>query len=942
MAIDLTLAKAGGESTPESRHTAGVAQLLRGNTRTALSSLAAAAQTADEPRIWSDLAAAFYEAATREQEPQLLADALANCDRALALDADFPEALFNRALVIERLGLRDDAREAWERYLARDPGSAWAGEARTHRDELPPWEPFLQLLDRQYDRAGNDAATALSLVVRDPAGARGIGVMEVLGRWGNAVSRHDDRDAERHLKVARQLGAAVVSRGGDPMLARAVAAIDAADAPARSLLAAAHADYQGGLTAFQASRPVDAEPLLRRSASEFARAQNPMALPARYFAANTVYEQGHHVEAERQLEELLATSSSEFAAYRALVLWQLATCKASRADWGAAIELFEKSASLFERLGEIENAAAVRRLLAFTWDRIGVPGTAWNYRVAALHGMGRRSNLALAKAVSSIADAAILRREWSKAAAFLNLGVHIARRLGDDVQLADTLLIRAVVRDRLGDALGARTDVGEAKDATARSKDPAYREILTVAGLRASAMLTGTPPAEAEALLTQAIESTRNDRLDVPGLLLQRARARRNGGNAAGAMADVRLGIDALERHRDSLPEGEARWGAFHAAEELFDEGVELALSSGDEEAAFRFVERARARSLLEIYGRSPVLDFRRLPARTVVVEYAALPSRLVIFTADSLGVRATSVDSPRATLANEIDTLTRTLRENRRSDAARAAAIVYQRLIEPIAPRLLGATTVAFVPDSVTSTVAFSALTDAGGSYLIERHALVISASAAAFAAASERGRDAPAPQTALLLSAGDGSSDFDALASVDAETRQIAAAYPTPIHVREDAAQFDELLARAPSADVIHFAGHAIGDDRGYEPASIVLRQDGRARRVGVAEIATLRLRRTAIVVLAGCSTSRGERRTAEGVISVAHGFLSAGAPSVIATLWPIEDSAAARFFPRLHERLAEGDSPAEALRAVQLESIRRGDVPPSLWAAVQDIGS
>jgi hypothetical protein len=45
---------------------------------------------------------------------------------------------------------------------------------------------------------------------------------------------------------------------------------------------------------------------------------------------------------------------------------------------------------------------------------------------------------------------------------------------------------------------------------------------------------------------------------------------------------------------------------------------------------------------------------------------------------------------------------------------------------------------------------------------------------------------------------------------------------------------------------------------------------------------------------------------------------------------------------FFPRLHRRLAEGLSPADALRETQREAIRQGDIPPSLWAAVQDIGS
>ncbi|HYR29248.1 MAG TPA: CHAT domain-containing protein, partial [Thermoanaerobaculia bacterium] len=169
----------------------------------------------------------------------------------------------------------------------------------------------------------------------------------------------------------------------------------------------------------------------------------------------------------------------------------------------------------------------------------------------------------------------------------------------------------------------------------------------------------------------------------------------------------------------------------------------------------------------------------------------------------------------------------------------------------------------------------------------------------------------------------------------------RDIAAAYSPETRVHHGT-EWPDMVRRAPDADIIHFAGHAVGDDRGLEPASIVIRQDGRTRRVRVAEIARLQLRRAPTVVLAGCNTARGQQRAAEGVISVAHGFLSAGAPSVIATLWPINDEDAARFFPRLHRHLARGLSPAEALRAAQLESIQQGDVPASLWAAIENFGS
>jgi CHAT domain-containing protein/tetratricopeptide (TPR) repeat protein len=934
-----------GELIPFARHTAGVAYLLAGRSREALTSLTAAAETLNDAAAWNDLSAAYHEVALRYNAPQLLADAVTSADRALALEPRLPEALFNRALMLERLGLRTDARNAWLRYLEVDATGEWAHEARTHLIAVPAERPFLEILDEEYDHVINDPAAAEALFARDRFGARGMGIMQVLGRWGEAVLRGDERDAERHLTVARRLGVVVARDGGDQMLKQSVAAIDGSTGETRSLLAAAHADYRAGLIAFQDSRPAAAEPLLRRAVSRSERAGAPIALPARYFAANTVYEQGQHDAAERQIEQLLARTPEDFPAYRAFMMWQLGMCHRARADWGPAITFFEQSAAIFERLGETQNVAAVQRLLAFVYDRVGDRETAWRHRVAALRdGLGGASRLVQDKTAESIAEAAILHEDWHTAASFLALHIDLARRTDDDVQLADSLFLRAVVRDRLHDASGASDDVLAAKAAAGRIQDEAYRASLHVTELRATAMLSATPPALADALLTEAIasRSRQSDPLSLSGLLLQRARARRQDGNAAGAMRDVELGIAELERNRESLPEGEVRWGSFYAAEELFDEGIELELESGDAAAAFRFAEMGRARSLLESYGRSPAPDCRRLPPSTVVVEYAALRSQLVIFTADVSGVHAWTVKQPREVVKREVDAATRAFRGSSSVDAKTAASALYRRLIEPVEAQLAGTRTAVFVPDGVTAMVAFGALMDSGGMFLLQRHAIVIAPSTAVYTAAAERRRKASVPRNALLISAADASAETEALRFVEAEAQQIARLYRNSVRIQEDQAQFEELRQRASDADVIHFGGHAIGDERGFEPACIVLRQDRRERRVGVAEIARLRLMRTSTVVLAGCSTARGERRAAEGVISVAHGFLSAGAPSVIATLWPIDDDATARFFPRLHRRLAEGMPPAEALRAAQLESIQRGDIPMSLWAAVQDIGS
>lgn len=913
----------------DSSHVNGVALLLTGKTAQALSKLESAASSND-PAAWNDLAVGLHEAALRYGAPEQIAQALAAADRALVINPNYAEALFNRALMLQRLGFRDDALIAWQRYVEVDAASGWAVEARSHIAALAPQEPFQAQLDRQYDAVFRDPAVAEALTARDPFGARGACVKVVLGRWGHALLRGDEREAERHLQVARRL-AVPVTRNGDHLVERAIAAIDATDGDARLDLATAHATYFDSLS----GDPGTAESPLRHSAALFARHNSPMQLAALLFAASSVHVQGRPDEASAQYESLLRiATASEYPAYRGLLLWSRGLNRESKGEWGKAIELFEESRTLFEKVRENGNAAMMRGLLANVYDRIGDPARAWEQRVSFHDDLGVRADEAHSEGVASIAGAAILRNDWHTALSFLSLRAAMLERMNYDTSLADTLFLRSVVRDRMQDLAGSRADFAAARKLARAVNDPAYRVRLRAAERRAEAMFASTSPQQADALLSEAIEfqTTRGDPHAVPGLLLQRARLRRAAGNAAGAMADVERGITDLERQRESLPSGEARWGAFHSAEELFEVGVGLAMDRDDAEAAFAFAERARARALLDSYGRSPALDVRKLPARTVVIEYVALPERLIIFTAGAAGLHAVAIDISRATLAREIEEFARAVRDGSPEPP------LYRRLIEPIEPRLRGAARIAFVADATTTNVPFCAIRNGAGAYLLERFAVVSTPSAAAFAAIADQRGEAMRPRTALLVTAAEANGDSAALAFVESEAKWIASEYAEPIPI----ADVRELAAHAAAADVIHFGGHGLGDERGLEPASLIVRKDGREYRLTVPEIAKLRLRPGTTVVLAGCGTARGERRAAEGVISVAHGFLAAGAASVIATQWPIEDADAARFFPRLHRALAQGLPPAEALRQAQLESIRRGDVPPSLWAAIQDIGS
>lgn len=108
----------------------GAAQLLIGDFDGAVITLAQAAGRVGAPAsVHSDLAAALLTRGVRRGAADDIAAALAAADLAIARSPALEEALFNRALALERLG-RPEAAEAWRRAADGSVDPAWAGEAR--------------------------------------------------------------------------------------------------------------------------------------------------------------------------------------------------------------------------------------------------------------------------------------------------------------------------------------------------------------------------------------------------------------------------------------------------------------------------------------------------------------------------------------------------------------------------------------------------------------------------------------------------------------------------------------------------------------------------------------------------------------------------------------------------------------------------------------------
>ena len=942
-AAGTVLERTRGDESADASHATAIAHLVAGRPQEAAAKLAALAEKAPSAKVLSDLAAARYQTALQQDDSSHLAEALAAVDAALRIDARMPEALFNRALIIERLGLRDQARAAWQRYLAADPAGPWANEANQHLQRVGPVTEFRHELERRYASLQNDVAAARALAREFPQDARAWGESEILNRWGQAyqAGRHDD--AAAHLRIARAFGEELAA-GDERLLSGSVAAIDAAAEPMRLVLAGAHVGFRRAEQAYKAGNIVEAERLFTSAGEAFRQAGSPAALLASGLAANTIFDQGRIAEAKERLERQLRAVPASFSAHRAQLQWELGLVHAASGAWGSAIDAFRQSIATFERLRERRNATAVREILAQVYDRLGDPRTAWEHRMLAMPELGRNASKRLKIAIDAIGRGAASVRNWPVCLSFLGLQLELPAEPGEELMTIQTLLLRARVAALISQPASARDDLQLAKSVMARIADPALRERAEADRLAVEGIVTASP-AQAVPLLTRAIDfhQQKGRRMFLPDLLLHRGRAYRAVGDDAAAASDFERGIADLESQRLSIAEGQDRWGMFASAEELFEEALLLAHRRGDVAAAFAYAERARARELFESMGDQPMTApaSRRDPG-ALVIEYVSLPATLMIFVVKGDDIHVVQQPVSRAELAAAADSLTRSAVANNGIRFRRHASAMHARLLAPIAKHVAVARTLVFVPDTTLSSVPFAALIDASGRYVVEQHTVVTSPSAKVFSHLSAR-RMPDDRDLQLLVMAGPSAANGELapLTATAGELEAVASMYAGTVRLGENGGDPAVFAARAAGADVIHFGGHADADNPGGA-ALLTVRGKGGDDRLDVREIAGMRLRQTRTVVLAACGTARGQTRPGEGTISVARAFLAAGVPSVVATLWPIEDTPAAAFFPRLHEHLARGVAPADALRAAQLEWIRRKDAPPGMWAAVQLIGS
>jgi CHAT domain-containing protein len=357
-----------------------------------------------------------------------------------------------------------------------------------------------------------------------------------------------------------------------------------------------------------------------------------------------------------------------------------------------------------------------------------------------------------------------------------------------------------------------------------------------------------------------------------------------------------------------------------------------------DAERAFAVLERSRAAEPRKVPAEELVESVRSgLPPAAAILTWAVGSDQVIAFalSRDELVAKRLEIapDVLRVRVANLVDLVSR----GADAEAFGVGRRVHDDLLTPLLselPRSL--MRLVLVPDGILHHLPFEALPLQDGRPLDE----VFAVSRSLRAESSKVGR--PPSGEAFLVVADPPLST--AMPGLEASPRKLYEERGFPLRrlafagvearrVAEHAVRAEVLVgARATESRVknlplatfrvLHFATHGLLDERNPGLSALVLGPgDGEDGFLQAREIESLRLD-SDLVVLSGCRTARGSHLEGEGPLGLARGFLVAGARSVVASLWDVDDAATARLMDAFYDSLAAGLSKAEALRRARRE--------------------
>jgi CHAT domain-containing protein/Tfp pilus assembly protein PilF len=742
-----------------------------------------------------------------------------------------------------------------------------------------------------------------------------------------------------------------------------------------------------------------------------ARAKNRLSL--------VYWETGRLLEALMQCKECLQLyGNSDENFDRAESLRMMGFIKESLGDYKHALESHETSLRIFRQLGRHAHEAAQYTNVGLIHSLLGEHELALDCH---------KSALAIFKTYGTPGDLATALANVGEAYANLSKLEEAFQHLQEALRYADGpdyAAMRAEIYQMLGDVGLKQEDRSQAHDMFSKAVQINQKNgfrvglILSYLGL-GQTELQSKRWDEAANYFDQAIDYAVESRISThawkgyygKGIALKAL------GDFSGALRNFTIAIDTIESARGRIEIERSKLGYFAEKQEVYDEAILTFLEEQkDPRRAFDFVERAKARSFLdvlqggaEIVKKKSMLgqdeevlalvapvSFRSPTSQEIqnslghldkIIEYRILRDRVVIWSLDNAEVKAVQINISRDELrklvgkfrevigAERTDEFKSRWRKDRRrafEEVLRVAQQLSSILITPIWPLFEQQKNIYIVPDDILHYLPFEALTQPAPDstkFIIEATPLAVAPSAAVLKYALNMRKAPLESKNIRVLAIADPLGD---LKWARESAQSIIALFPGSRFLFGQQARKDSVYQAIENGyDVLHFATHCSLDAQSPLYTTLYLaplrttnqqalpaqfeasnhQHHGHPEdHLRMHEIFSLNLERTGLVVLSACKTALGGFALGEGLVGLTRAFMYAGTPSLVTTLWEVDDRATARLMEKFYLHLKSGrQSIAHALKKAQTDEIAQMRLDPIMrfphpyfWAPFLVVGS
>lgn len=967
------------------------------------------ARKADDnnPQIYADLGAAYLEKGKAEldrasetlspssgKSVETFGRSLDYLKRALELDPELLEALFNRALVHRYQGLYREAEADWQTYLQKDSSSKWAEDARHNlkllqekrsrksEDQSKPFDVFIQA----YRTRDDELAWKTYAHNHQPKGNL------VTNKLLDHLLADTNWRTSESFKALEYLGELERRKTNDAYTSDLAESYASLTPKTQVLLVQARQQFDEGYRLVSRARIADGTKQLESALETFQKVGN---LPEQLKTEAAI---AHGAVVQPDLEK-----------GKALLARIIPDCESRNYKWLLAQTLSERS-HLQSNLNEYSEAFGDGTRALQLFQDLGDVGNVLDsfVQIAGVHLFLNDHEMSfsyLAKALSLAENERALDKIWRiQITISLNLYALKLYRAALDYQkeallIAETLAPLYISRSYqyIGLTYGA---LGQF-DPALQNVRLAYEQGKPLAGenlgqnMMASASLRLGDLYRASGDLNSALASyDESSRLYETLGFGHYSYAAHKGrfltylaqNNDAMAFKELEIVLNLFDVYRQKILDERQNTFFFDKAQDTYDLAIDFAYTRlQNPEQAYYYSEICRARNLNDLMRNgaevtqtdsgldlrsagaggtksAPALDVRdiqkRLPEQIQLVQLSVLEDKVLVWhiTSSKLSAKALDVDSTK--LSDLVKTTLNQINQRDQTGAAVGLKKLYSILIAPIRGELDPNKVLCLIPDKILHYVPFDALiSDTTGHYLAQDYRLLFSPSTTVLIESTNKAHARDSAKPEKLLAVGDPSFDrvanpkLPSLPDAEREVKALALRYSTPRILLKRKATRESIMRDLPLVDVAHFAAHYQIDPRSRLASKLVLapgpgdHAHSQAPGLSSAEIYRMHLAHTKLVVLSACTTGIEGQFGGEGPIGFARAFLVAGAPVVVASLWPVDSDATAELMIAFHRfRKAEKQSTTEALTLAKQHMMNHENTryrDPYYWAGFTVIG-